>query len=172
MRERGWASCRRETSAARRGRLPLLAALLLGIVTMHTLGHPAMGHDGGPGHLTRAAHLRADLPRSTQTTASAEDPAVRPAGQPAAHSAARPSAGPTMPAKGAAAHGTGMDPGSVCLAVLSFWALALLGAGLLLAGRAADLLAATRARLLRGLRPIPPPLPRHKLLARLSVLRV
>ncbi|MFG2842968.1 hypothetical protein ACGF12_07300 [Kitasatospora sp. NPDC048296] len=31
-------------------RLLLLAALLLGVVTMHTLGHPTGGHGGHEGH--------------------------------------------------------------------------------------------------------------------------
>ncbi|MCR8577292.1 hypothetical protein [Streptomyces sp. Isolate_219] len=63
---------------------------------------------------------------------------------------------------------------SVCRAVLSLWALALLallGTGLLTGYRETGLLAALRAGLLRGLWPISAP-PRHTLLDRLSVLRV
>ncbi|MFJ3954204.1 hypothetical protein SLV14_005676 [Streptomyces sp. Je 1-4] len=64
--------------------------------------------------------------------------------------------------------------GTVCRAVLSLWALALLallGTGLLTGYRETGLLTALRARLPRGLWPISAP-PRHTLLDRLSVLRV
>lgn len=67
-----------------------------------------------------------------------------------------------------------MAAGTVCRAVLSVWALALLvllGTGPLTGCRETGLLAALRARLLRGLWPISAP-PRHTLLDRLSVLRV
>ncbi|MFE0048070.1 hypothetical protein [Streptomyces albireticuli] len=69
------------------------------------------------------------------------------------------------------AHRTGMDPMSVCLAVLGAALLALV---LLLTAAALRRRLAARpaARaLLRDLWPLPPP-PRHKSLARLSVLRV
>ncbi|WP_409235999.1 hypothetical protein [Streptomyces sp. PA5.6] len=47
------------------GRLLLLAALLLGIVTMHTLGHPSGGHGGGP---EPAAMRHADAGTPAQRT--------------------------------------------------------------------------------------------------------
>ncbi|PAU47838.1 hypothetical protein CK936_16525 [Streptomyces albireticuli] len=70
------------------------------------------------------------------------------------------------------AHRTGMDPMSVCLAVLgaALLALVLLLTAAALRRRLAARPAAARA-LLRDLWPLPPP-PRHKSLARLSVLRV
>ncbi|MFI1796089.1 DUF6153 family protein [Streptomyces sp. NPDC020379] len=129
----------RRGAAARCVRLLLFTALLLGIVTMHSLGHPA--EHGGP---AAGSHtMRAE-----------------------AHHAAPPRA----PSVHGESHGT--DPMSVCLAVLGSALLALvllLGAAAL--RRAAAALPALRARLLLALRPIPPP-PRHKALARLSVLRV
>ncbi|WP_414506219.1 hypothetical protein [Streptomyces sp. NEAU-L66] len=63
---------------------------------------------------------------------------------------------------------------TVCRAVLSLWALALLallGTGLLTGYRETGLLTALRARPLRALWPISAP-PRPTLLDRLSVLRV
>ncbi|MEU5425466.1 DUF6153 family protein [Streptomyces olivoreticuli] len=128
------------------GRLLLFAALLLGIVTMHTLGHPT-GHGENRG---TASHAMA---------AMADDPAAAP--HASDHHAA-------------SVHGEshGMDPMSVCLAVLGSALLVLvllLGAAAL--RRLAPVPAVVRARLLAALRPIPPP-PRHKALARLSVLRV
>ncbi|MEV0371583.1 hypothetical protein AB0I10_17430 [Streptomyces sp. NPDC050636] len=143
-------------AAAWCGRLLLFAALIAGIVTMHTFGHPAGGHGG---HATLSAHSMAAPPMAAHATA----------GHPMA---AQPTDHPTADTDG----GGAMDPGTVCRAVLSFWApvlLVLLGAGVLLGqgGRHAGLLAALRALLLRGLRGKPPP-PRRKALARLSVLRV
>ncbi|MEU5187915.1 DUF6153 family protein [Streptomyces klenkii] len=134
------------TAAAWCGRLLLLSALLLGIVTMHTLGHPTghagTGHKAGT-HAAAGMHAQAHSAPPTPGP-TADDPLTAP----------------------------GMDPMSVCLAVLGAALLALV---LLLVTaalrRPAAALAAARARLLRPLWPIPPP-PRHKSLARLSVLRV
>jgi hypothetical protein len=145
-------------TAAWCGRLLLFAALIAGIVTMHTFGHPASGH-GGHTTLTAAAH-------GPSASASGPMDMARPA----------PEAAPRGPAAHPAADADGgaMDPGSVCRAVLSVWALALLvplGAGTPAGCADAGLLAALRARMLRRPRPIPPP-PRSELLARLSVLRV
>ncbi|GGR02557.1 hypothetical protein [Streptomyces netropsis] len=140
------------------GRLLLFAALLLGIVTMHTLGHPSEHGSGPPGPTAaqpaahampaHAAHARAD----DGTTATATGPAAgTPRTDPPPHS--------------------GMDPMAVCLAVLAAgWAVALLLGLAALRRRSGTLTPAARARLLRTLWPIPPP--RHKALARLSVLRV
>ncbi|GGX72627.1 DUF6153 family protein [Streptomyces hiroshimensis] len=142
---------RQGTAAAWCGRLLLLSALLLGIVTMHTLGHPT-GH-AGMSHEART-HTHATAGAHPQTHSA---PAVSPTTSPVADDPL------TAP---------GMDPMSVCLAVLGAALLALV---LLLVTaalrRPAAAVAAVRARLLRALWPIPPP-PRHKSLARLSVLRV
>ncbi|WP_282794275.1 hypothetical protein [Streptomyces sp. CC224B] len=76
---------------------------------------------------------------------------------------------PRVDAPGAASHGTGMDPLSVCLAVLGgALVLALVGA---VVARAP---AAVAVRLPAGLRcaPRPDPPPPRALLARLSVLRI
>ncbi|MER7672384.1 DUF6153 family protein [Kitasatospora sp. NPDC096128] len=118
-------------------RLLLLAALLLGIVTMHTLGHPSGGHGGGErqGSQVMAVHQ----PSGHGTTA---DPAAA----------------------------DGMDPMTVCLAVLAGWTVVLLLAGPLLR-RSGDAAAEVRARLLRAVRALPPPGGGRILLNRLSVLR-
>ncbi|MEV4502823.1 DUF6153 family protein [Streptomyces klenkii] len=141
------------TAAAWCGRLLLLSALLLGIVTMHTLGHPTghagTGHKAGT-HAAAGMHAAAAGMHAQARTApaapgpTADDPLTAP----------------------------GMDPMSFCVAVLgaAFLALVLLLVTAALR-RPAAALAAARARLLRPLWPIPPP-PRHKSLARLSVLRV
>ncbi|WP_367137208.1 MULTISPECIES: DUF6153 family protein [Streptomyces] len=143
----------RGTAAAWCGRLLLLSALLLGIVTMHTLGHPT-GH-AGTGH---AGSEHASTGHKAGAHAAAE-----------VHAQQVHSPGPTAHDPLSA---PGMDPMSVCLAVLGAALLALV---LLLVTaalrRPAAALAGARARLLRPLWPIPPP-PRHKSLARLSVLRV
>ncbi|MGW1077794.1 hypothetical protein [Streptomyces sp. NPDC002537] len=177
------------------GRLLLFAALLLGIVGMHTLGHPT-GHDAPSPAAGALAHPAgaADAARGTASglgavaggsgSVTGDAPATHPwAGAPvraahamtavpgrAAHAveaaAGSPVAAGTPSVRGDSRHG--MDPMSVCLAVL--------GAALLLAvvrrSRLVPAVAKARAQLLRsGLWPVPPP-PRHKALARLSVLRV
>ncbi|MFJ9408397.1 hypothetical protein [Streptomyces sp. NPDC101393] len=169
-----------ERAAAWCGRLLLFAALIAGIVTMHTFGHPMAGHGG---HATLTASASASSSPSASASAAASAP-VAPAtsGPVSAASGPMGMAHPvsTTASGGQAAHpsadpgGGAMDPAAVCLAVLSVWAVALLvllGAGLPSGDLEADRLAALRTRLARGLRSIPPP-PRHKLLARLSVLRV
>ncbi|WP_052865718.1 hypothetical protein [Streptomyces niger] len=146
-------------AAAWCGRLLLFAALVAGIVTMHTFGHPMPGEGHGNAAPMTAAPMTAAAP-------AAHSPAAHvPVTQAAAHDGHRHAAAPGP---------HGMDPGSVCLAVLSAWSCALLAAAGLLVRRRrpAGLSAAALARLLRALWPIPPPLPRHKHLARLSVLRV
>ncbi|MFF4607246.1 hypothetical protein ACFY12_31490 [Streptomyces sp. NPDC001339] len=154
------------------GRLLLFTALLFGIVTMHTLGHPAehsappMADSSAGTAASAPAHhamapvadaavgdtpvgdapvadvLVADVPRADQDAHRAHHPA--PLG--------------------------GMDPMSVCLAVLGAATLVLLFWGVL-ARRPTDAPATVLARLPHALRPIPPP-PRGTLLAQLSVLRV
>lgn len=155
-------------AAAWCGRLLLFAALLVGIVTMHTLGHPsghaagdAMEHDPRP---AVAGHQRPGAPTSMESVLTAD--------------ALTADASATAPTAFAQPHacrhgdGAGLDPASVCLAVLSFWSLALLTVVRLLARRRSttDRLP-LRALLLRVLWPIPPP-GRRRVLAQLSVLRI
>ncbi|MBT2878564.1 hypothetical protein ACWHAN_19200 [Streptomyces albidoflavus] len=158
------------TAVGRAGRLLLLAALLLGVLTMHTLGHPTGDHGGAHSGAHGAAH-------GPGTVAAA--PAA-PAGSGAAehHS---PAAGIAAGAVTGAVTGTpdssdplpGTDPLSVCLAVLAALTLGLLlRAGGLLGGGAAP---GSAARVLltgrRGAQwPIAPPT--RLALARLSVLRI
>lgn len=143
------------------GRLLLFAALLFGIVTMHTLGHPTGGHGsmtpavrmdaahGGPGQVMGAGQLSGD---HGEHVAAPLDPVGGPA-----------VGGHEQP-------GHGLDPMAVCLAVLlAAVTLALVAAALLRPGvRPAP--AAPRAPPRLRYRPAPPP-PRT-LLSRLSVLRV
>ncbi|KAA6222271.1 hypothetical protein CP973_10210 [Streptomyces albofaciens JCM 4342] len=157
-------------AAAWCGRLLLFAALIVGIVGMHTLGHPVGGHGSGA---TAAAHQEhaQPMPDPHRRHAAPEHTAREHTARQHAdqeHAARQ----HTVRASSLADDHHAMNPGAVCLAVLTLWVLVLVRAGRLLGRRAADLLAAVRARLLRGLRPIPPPVPRHKHLARLSVLRV
>ncbi|MET7615395.1 hypothetical protein [Streptomyces sp. NPDC005408] len=182
---------------ARFGQLMLFAALLFGIATMHTVGHPVPGHGGGaaphlagpadaiapaadvaPAHPAArvapadAAHPAAmtdPLNRAARTATVHPANAIADAAGPVAtastgqrHSADLPNAGPELPSMG-------MDPMTVCLAVLDTFTLILLAAWLLRTDPGA-LLAACHARILRALRPNPPP--RKTLLARLSVLRI
>ncbi|MFI7326598.1 hypothetical protein ACIBQ3_18275 [Streptomyces rubiginosohelvolus] len=127
------------------GQLMLFAALLFGIVTMHTVGHPAE-HSGS------AAMSAAPASSSASPAAVGEHPS--PHGSP-----------------GADAPMSGMDPLSVCLAVLGVWGLALVGSWLL--GLRADrrpLGTPVGAGLLRVMRPNPPP--PISVLASVSVLRI
>ncbi|ATL27265.1 hypothetical protein [Streptomyces formicae] len=150
------------------GQLMLLAALLLGIVTMHTLGHPSGGHDGGA---STPAAVSSPMGHDMAGPApAAHEPA------PAAHE--RDGDGPRhgeravrMAAPAPEPHdGMSMDPLSVCLAVLGAFTLVLLvRAGLLRPGGTLAQLPAS-GRLPHTLRPDPPP-PRIRL-ARLSVLRI
>ncbi|MFJ9840225.1 DUF6153 family protein [Kitasatospora sp. NPDC101155] len=128
-------------------RLLLLAALLLGVVTMHTLGHPTGGHSGHGGHGAEVAAVQQMREH---------------------HAAAVPMTPASLTAAPAAADG--MDPMTVCLAVLAGWTLVLLIAGPLLR-RSGDAAAEVRARLLRAVRALPPPEGGRMLLNRLSVLR-
>ncbi|MER5508413.1 hypothetical protein ABT052_24160 [Streptomyces sp. NPDC002766] len=114
------------------GRLLLLAVLLLGIVTMHTLGHPAEQVTGSPSPIgTHHSH--------------------RTAAAPAPGSAHVPVTGSDSAAMG------GMDPGSVCLAVLGAFTLVLLLAAAFGSTLPAPLSPPRPARLLRALWPNPPP---------------
>ncbi|MEU8560796.1 hypothetical protein [Streptomyces cyaneofuscatus] len=126
------------------GQLLLLAALLFGIVTMHTVGHPAAEH----------------APSAAVSVSVSDAVAMPVAPSDAAHSS--PEHSPM----------SGMDPLSVCLAVLGAWGLALIGAWLLLGLRAdgRPLGTPVGAGLLRVLRPNPPP--PISVLASVSVLRI
>ncbi|MEU6675643.1 hypothetical protein [Streptomyces sp. NPDC046925] len=163
--------------------LLLLAALLFGIVTMHTLGHPT-GHSASTATSHTASHSTSQSVSQTvsqstsQTVSQSTSQSVSHASEQAAGqhemSAAHPAPDTAAPADASADSGAagtgGMDPLSVCLAVLAALTLVLLlKAGLLRPGGFA---VAVRplARLLDGLRPNPPP-PRI-LLSRLSVLRI
>ncbi|MET9090929.1 hypothetical protein ABZX72_02445 [Streptomyces cyaneofuscatus] len=135
------------------GQLLLLAALLFGIVTMHTVGHPAE-------HAPPAAVPVSVSVSDAVTVPEAPSVAMHIAMSDAAHSS--PEHSPM----------SGMDPLSVCLAVLGAWGLALIGAWLLLGlrpdGRALG--TPVGAGLLRVLRPNPPP--PISVLASVSVLRI
>ncbi|MFD4129451.1 hypothetical protein ACFXKK_03250 [Streptomyces globisporus] len=127
------------------GQLVLFAALLFGIVTMHTVGHPA--EHGGSAAMSAASASSSASPATMGEHSS-------PHGSP-----------------GADAPMSGMDPLSVCLAVLGVWGLALVGSwllGLRADGRPPG--TPVGAVLLRVLRPNPPPpIP---VLASVSVLRI
>ncbi|WP_326695016.1 hypothetical protein [Streptomyces sp. NBC_01766] len=164
--------------STRGGQLLLFAALLFGIVMMHTVGHPAQ--DGAP--MTGTVMAGAGMPEVRADGArmpEARMPEVRmPEAHPAAAPAMAPAAAhpPTAPVPHAAPvrahrqhtehapHQPLMDPMSVCLAVLVAWA-----AALLLRHPAGRPAAVAATPLLRALWPNPPPLAPP--LGRLSVLR-
>ncbi|MFJ9570008.1 hypothetical protein [Streptomyces bacillaris] len=124
------------------GQLLLFAALLFGIFTMHTVGHPA----------EHAAPVAAGAGPSAVS-------AVEVGG--AHHS------GPAAPDSPM----SGMDPLSVCLAVLGAWGLALVGLWLFGVRMGARRLGTpVGAGLLRVLRANPPP--PISVLATVSVLRI
>ena len=137
------------------GQLLLLAALLLGIVTMHTLGHPSE-------HTSDTATASAPAAAPVLTAASVTSHG-------AGHHADHGSEHGSDPGDGHDGRGgMSMDPLSVCLAVIgAFTLVVLVRAGL---WRPGGTLARAPAagRLLHGPRPEPPPVP----LSRLSVLRL
>ncbi|WP_440571764.1 hypothetical protein [Streptomyces sp. KR2] len=147
------------TAAGRAGRLLLLAALLLGVLTMHTLGHPTGDHGGAHG----AAHGPGTVAAAPAGSGAAEHHSPA-AGIAAGAVTGTPDSSDPLP---------GTDPLSVCLAVLAALTLGLLlRAGGLLGGGAAP---GSAARVLltgrRGAQwPIAPPT--RLALARLSVLRI
>ncbi|CAM5735498.1 hypothetical protein [Streptomyces badius] len=135
------------------GQLMLFAALLFGIVTMHTVGHPAE-HGGA------AAISAASSPMEASASSDTPSPSAAAAGHPSPHGS-----------PGADAPMSGMDPLSVCLAVLGVWGLALVGSWLLgprVGGR--PLGTPAGAGLPHALRPDPPP--PISVLAGASVLRM
>ncbi|MEU8581744.1 hypothetical protein [Streptomyces abikoensis] len=159
----------RRRVAAWCGRLLLFAALLLGIVTMHTLGHP---RDHGPVAVT--AGTAGDAMAGTHAMASGGHTM-------ASVGHATPGAGHVSVPAASTPHGGGhggMDPLSVCLAVLGTGSATAFLLSLALAAflryfrdRPGTGPVAIRAWFSRALWPVPPP-PRQKALARLSVLRV
>ncbi|MFD5185816.1 hypothetical protein ACFWMQ_25065 [Streptomyces sp. NPDC058372] len=187
---------RTRMTAERAGRLLLLAALLLGVLTMHSLGHPTGDHSGthtagpltaaaaaGPAPGGGAAPLAQPAARTVQAVQAGTTPPQAEAGHPvpgaheprpaAALDAHSPAAGAGTGAADEPAPLPGTDPLSVCLAVLAALTLGLLlrAGGLLPRGTA---LGAALRVLLTGRRgpqwPIAPPT--RLSLARLSVLRI
>ncbi|WP_369778927.1 hypothetical protein [Streptomyces sp. R33] len=184
---------RTDRRAARWPRLLLLAALLLGIVTMHTLGHPSPSHtmedaapavavasagrgaDHTPGHASAgltgtgartATGTGTDAGTGTGTGTDVDtgtDPGTVSAPVPTHASHDRGSAVEAPPP------GSGMDPMSVCLAVLGGLTLLILGAGPAGLRDAAPLGGAARGPRRSGGPDPPSP---HELLTRLAVLRV
>ncbi|GGT25779.1 hypothetical protein [Streptomyces purpureus] len=162
---------RRRGSEGRYGRWLLLVALLFGIVTMHTLGHPsAHGSDHGTSHGPQGptAEAGAHRPATPDFHGSHEPPAEAvhvPAPAPAAANAADHAA----PSTSHGGEGQGFDPASVCLAVLGALGVALLIVRLVVR-RSGTALVVVDGRRLRALWPIPPPPRTH--LTLLSVLRI
>ncbi|MFQ6196224.1 hypothetical protein [Streptomyces sp. NPDC000405] len=162
----------RRRVAAWCGRLLLFAALLLGIVTMHTLGHP---RDHGPAveagthAMAPGGHAMAPVDQAMPGAhGTAPAPKAAPESRASVPAASTPHGG---------GHG-GMDPLSVCLAVLGTGSATAFLLSLALAAflrffrdRPGTGPVAARAWFSRALWPVPPP-PRQKALARLSVLRV
>ncbi|MGW1776598.1 hypothetical protein [Streptomyces sp. NPDC002104] len=174
--------------AVRWTRLLLFAALLLGIAGMHTLGHPTRAHamedvpsvrfvpQGGPtpsgsAHGGRPGTMPDVAPDMTASTAAGSHAAGRTTSSAlttALTTAATAATAATAIGTPAPRH-TGMDPMSVCLAVLGALTLLVLGAGLAGPRRAAPLGGAARAP---GRPGGPDPPPPRELLTRLTVLRV
>ncbi|MER0244184.1 hypothetical protein AAHZ94_19695, partial [Streptomyces sp. HSW2009] len=126
-----YAPCRGTAWCAR---LLLLSALLFGIVTMHTIGHPtehgpASGHGAASGPGLTAAHQAvavdgqpaAGAPGAAAHHARTDRPG--PAGAPA--HPAPPRLGTPVADQFTAPGQGGMDPLSVCLAVLVAWTVVL-----------------------------------------------
>ncbi|MFD4698741.1 DUF6153 family protein [Streptomyces niveus] len=130
------------------GRLLLIVVLALGVFAMHTVGHPdeSYASESGVGTMAHAS----------------DEPAPPPSPEPAPP---HPSS-PDEPVMGM--DGMSMDMASLCLAVLSTWALAalLLAAFARRAGPFTDPLAGLRVA------PRPNPPPRTPELTLLSVLRI
>ncbi|MFJ7265685.1 hypothetical protein ACIQV3_03310 [Streptomyces sp. NPDC099050] len=171
---------RTQRPAVRWPRLLLFAALLLGIASMHTLGHPTRAHamedvpsvrfvprgghtPSGAAHGGRpdTAHgMARDTAQDTASASAAQSHTTAPVVTAATPVAAFGAPGPRH---------TGMDPMSVCLAVLGALTLLVLGAGLAGPRRTAPLGGAARAP---GRSGGPDPPPPRELLTLLTVLRV
>jgi hypothetical protein len=146
------------------GHLLLVAALVFGIFVMHTLGHPV----GASGSQPPAAHASA-CGTMPQQAGHPSGTGTWHADSPAQHG---PEAAPggtsdTTVADCPGTH-TGMDMTTVCLAVLTTWALAVFLHVVISARRRRPVRPVTAA--LDVLRPNPPPRPPD--LATLSILRI
>ncbi|MEV6522363.1 hypothetical protein AB0M43_10510 [Longispora sp. NPDC051575] len=169
-------------------RVLLLALLVLGVLGMHTLGHPAEGHGAMPaaGHgAVKAAghHAVGHDPHDAVTVAvdagaePGETVAMAAVGTGYAVAVATFGTGHAVAVAGDAARavaivglGVGLDPMSVCLAILTALILLLVLAVTSRLARTADaatLVSPENAGSSRG-----PPKPRGLLLADLSVLRI
>ncbi|MDJ0382989.1 hypothetical protein [Streptomyces sp. G-G2] len=163
------------TRAARWSRAALLAVLLLGIVTMHTLGHPKGSHTGQDAPAAHSvAHGAATTAAAGMTGMSAT--AALTAEHRVAPDPRAPAAGPAAPVAGSGAPVArvpdgrmAMDPMAVCLAVLlaGITLLTVLALARTAAGPPAPL-AARPGRAHGG----PDPPSARELLTRLAVLRV
>ncbi|MEO3978284.1 DUF6153 family protein [Streptomyces sp. CAU 1734] len=135
------------------GHLLLVVVLALGVFAMHTTGHPETG--SGAAHAAVASGT-AGPGTPASGTAAGTAPDTTAATAPGAHT------------EGGHAEGMAMDMSSLCVAVLTTWALfALLRAAF---GRRAEWLVALRAAVVSAVRPNPPP-PGPDLI-QLSVLRI
>ncbi|MFD3356397.1 hypothetical protein [Streptomyces fradiae] len=140
--------------ASRPGRLLLLAALLFGIVTMHTWGHPS--EHAGAHSVAAPAHGSAAADHSGHT---------------AVHGAPAPVAPEDAPL-------SGLDAASMCLALIGSAGFGLAGVALLRLPRRGRRTArgpdagSAAGRVPGGLWPPPTPPPTRAALAELSVLRI
>ncbi|MGI5449477.1 hypothetical protein ACQEVM_27600 [Streptomyces sp. CA-243310] len=153
--------------AARWPRLPLLAVLLLGIVTMHTWGHPADSHTGEDAAVGRSV-ARADAGVAHHPASSHAAPAAPPRAPTASDLATASALQPAGLPQAGPAPGPAMDPMSVCLAVLAALVLLALGRSARHHPARPEADPGAAARFPAG---PDPPAPRE-LLLRLAVLRV
>lgn len=159
------------------GRLTLFLALLFGVVTMHTVGHPSSGHGGGTTPAAHTAPSTSPSPSTPQghTPAAALDSTVShtsPVSWTPGAAEARPPV--VLPVARGAVPGPGsMDPTTVCLAVLGVFGCALLVvAGVWLRRRGTAGLAPRAGVTAVAARAGPPSPPPRIRLAQLSVLRI
>ncbi|MCX5582950.1 hypothetical protein [Streptomyces erythrochromogenes] len=152
-------------------RLLFVAVLALGVLVMHTVGHPSDGSGTAAGSSSHAAAMGSAPGSGTATTGHHPDDTIT---VPAGHSSVAAALAWTTPvAPGATAvpvdgPGMAMDMASLCLAVLGTWALSALLYAIAVGRR--GWLTALSARVLAVVRPNPPPMPPD--LAQLSVLRI
>ncbi|MFF6972502.1 hypothetical protein [Streptomyces tsukubensis] len=160
-----------KAQGTRTGRLLLFLALLFGVATMHTLGHPSSGHATGGTAVHAPLHADpAPAGDGTDVRGAAREHVPPPAASgssrhvpPAASGAVLQNSGPSPGV---------MDPTMVCLAVLGAFGVALLLlAGAWLRRRAASA-APARTGTAAGARASPRPPPPRIRLAQLSVLRI
>ncbi|MFF0484691.1 hypothetical protein [Streptomyces sp. NPDC004435] len=145
--------------------LLLVVVLALGVVMMHSTGHPEGPSSGTTGSSAGSSAMSATGPASATSDMSATGAASAMAGH-APDAGGSHGSGP--PDEGHAP-GSGMDMTTLCVAVLAGWLLAGLVRAAL--GRRPDWLVLLLARLTPALGPHAPPR-RPPDLARLSVLRI